>query len=262
MKFGMCGGMDRIAGTKKAGFDYIEPALNWFGAMTDEEFDRLLAELKKYDLPCESTNCFLPWDVKVTGGNVDYDRLDSFLDKAFERAYTAGVKVSVFGSGGPRSVPDGYPFDKAVREFVLFLDEHAAPRAARYGIDVAIEPLNRKETNLIRSVREGSIIASLCKSENVYCLADVYHMIVEGDDWEDLKLLGGMIRHAHLSNPCPPSETGKKRIFPKDPTEFDYAGFFEALRACGCERVSIEADLLGDFETDAIAAGKLVDQFR
>ena len=262
MKFGMCGGLDRVADTKKAGFDYIEPALNRLGGMTDEEFETWLSALREYDLPCESTNCFLPWDAHLYGDDVDYASLDRYLDIAFKRAYTSGVKVAVLGSGGPRSVPGGYPFDKAVRQFVAFLDEHAAPKAAQYGIDIAIEPLNRLETNFIRSVREGSLIASLCRAGNVYCLADVYHMYVEGDNWDDLRLLGGMIRHAHLSNPCPPKETGKKRIFPRDKDEFDYAGFFDALESCGCERVSIEADRMGEFEEEAGIAARVIGQFR
>ena len=55
MKFGMCGGLDRVAGTKKAGFDYIEPALNWLGRMTDEEFKTWIEALRENDLPCEAT---------------------------------------------------------------------------------------------------------------------------------------------------------------------------------------------------------------
>ena len=140
MKFGMCGGLDRVAGTKKAGFDYIEPALNWLGRMTDEEFKTWIEALRENDLPCEATNCFLPWEARLYGDEADLGALDRYLDIAFERAYTSGVKVAVFGSGGPRSIPDGYPFDKAVLDFVSFLDEHAALRAARYGIDIAIEP--------------------------------------------------------------------------------------------------------------------------
>ena len=51
-------------------------------------------------------------EANKNGENVDYAGITAYLDKGFERAKALGVKKVVFGSGGARSFPEGYSFEK------------------------------------------------------------------------------------------------------------------------------------------------------
>ena len=90
-------------------------------------------------------------------------------------------------------------------------------------------------------------------------LGDLYHMHVEGDTYKDVRELKGIFRHAHISNPV--SQNGDKRIYMKNPDEYDYKGFFDALKFVGCERVSIEAGT-DNFNNDVFEAVNIMKMYK
>ncbi|MBR5232699.1 MAG: sugar phosphate isomerase/epimerase [Clostridia bacterium] len=259
MKIGVCGGTDRIAATADAGFDYIEGNFTSITRWTDEEYFNFNNELKKYSLPCEAANCFLPGDMKIVGDSVDYKALEEYLLKGFARAKETGIKMVVMGSGGARSVPDGFSFQKAVNQIVFFVSQYAAPIAADNGIDFVFEPLCKPESNIINTIKDGAMLASVINMPNVGTLGDLYHMHVEGDTYKDVRDLKGIFRHAHISYPVPCNDM--KRVFMKSPDEYDYKGFFEALKFAGCERVSIEA-ATKDFNSDVYPAAEIMKMYK
>ena len=259
MKIGVCGGTDRIAATADAGFDYIEGNFTSITRCDEQSFYNFNNELKKYSLPCEAANCFLPGEMKITGDNVDYKSLENYLIKGFSRAAETGIKVVVMGSGGARSVPEGFSFAKAVNQIIFFVSQYAAPIAADNGIDFVFEPLCKPESNIINTIKDGALLASVINMPNVGTLGDLYHMHVEGDTYKDVMELKGVFKHAHISNPV--SGNDMKRIFMKNADEYDYKGFFDALKSVGCERVSIEA-ATNDFETDVYKAAEIMKMYK
>ena len=96
--------------------------------------------------------------------------------------------------------------------------------------------------------------------ENVCSLCDLYHMYVEGDTYDDVRELKGIIRHAHVSNPVP-NRSDMKRCYMENPEEFDYKGYFDALKFAGCERISIEADTK-DFNADIKSAAEIMKMYK
>ena len=244
MKIGVCGGFDRIAITAACGYDYIETNFKDLAKSSEEDFQKFLTALKDNNLACEAANCFLPGELKVTGENIDYEALKEYLSVGYKRAAEAGIKVVVFGSGGARHIPEGYSYKAAINDIIKFMKEYAAPMAAEYGIDLVFEPLRKKETNIINTIKEGAMLASAINLPNVGTLGDLFHMYVEGDTYDDVRELKGIFRHAHMSYP----ESIDKRVYMKESDDFDYKGFFEALKYVGCERVSIVAGT-DDFET-------------
>lgn len=260
MRIGVCGGIDRIRLTAECGFDYFETGFGMLAKDSDEEIEAFQQELLTYNIPCEACNGFIPGDLKTVGPDVDFAALEAYLKKGFDRAGKIGVKTVVFGSGGSRRIPDGYPYDMAVRDIIRFMTDLAAPMAAEKGITLVFEPLCKLETNLINTVKEGAMLASAINLPNVASLADLYHMHMENDTYDDIKELKGIIRHAHISNPV--SITPElKRMYMKSPDEYDYAGFFEALQEAGCERVSIEANT-NDFDTDVRDSYGIMKQYK
>lgn len=258
MRYGVCTGIDNEENVKiavESGYDYIECGFQMFASATEEQLREWEEREKKYAIYAEAANCFLPGSLPVTGENVDYDALKEFVARGMKNSARMGLKTVVFGSSGARNIKDGYSYEKAVRQMAYFLREIASPEAAKYGINIVTEPLQKAETNIINTIKEGVLLAALADRENVRCLADLFHMEQCGDKNEDLELVKDMIVHAHISNPV--GREGKKRIFPMSPDEFDYKSFIDVLKSGACERCSVEA-ATNDFCADAPRAGKLL----
>lgn len=251
MRFGICIGGDflKIAPAKRCGYDYVESAFEMLANAPSQQFSDFADELKKNDIPCESVNCFLPGSLKVVGPQVDHDALHDYVKRGMENGERLGVKTVVFGSGGARSIPEGFPYAQAIRQLVTFLKEIAGPLAAGHGITLTIEPLC--DCNVITTVKEGAILAAMADMPSVRSLGDLYHMEKVGDTCEDVLALKGMLKHAHIAEPS-------QRIYPTLNDAFDYRPFVRALEEIGCPRCSLEARN-NDFEKEAKAA---MDVFR
>jgi len=236
MKFGVCVGTDaeKIKVLKDTGFDYVETNLTDIATISEEDFEAFLLALKTIDIPCEASNCFIPGEYKLVGKDIDYEKISAYVSKALSRASRAGIKSAVFGSGGARRVPEGVSRADAHKQITYFLKEIVSPEAAKYGIRIAIEPLNKQECNCLNSVHEGVAIAKVTGCDNIKTLADLYHVYLENDKMEDIAALKGEIIHAHIANPV-------GRCYPAPGDGFDYASFINALKAAGCERCSVEA---------------------
>lgn len=260
MKIGVCGGIDRIKGAAENGFDYIEGNFRWIACCSDDEFEAFKSELKKYGLSCEAANCFFPGEMKITGENIDYEAITSYLEKGFERTAELGIKVVVMGSGGARNIPQGYSYDKAVCDIINVVKNYVMPIADKYETEFVFEPLCKLESNIINTIKEGGMLSAAINHPGVGTLGDLYHMYVEGDTYDDIRELKGIFRHAHISNPKPDCDN-KKRCFMKNTDSFDYKGFFEALKEIGCQRVSIEADT-DDYNADIVQAAKVMKMYK
>lgn len=249
MKFGVCVGTstEKMRYIKELGFDYVESHCQEIVKATEEK----LEEIKAVGLPVVAANCFI--GMRVVGKEKDEDAIKEYLEKLFERASYLGLKYLVFGSSAARRIPEEMSLEEGREEIVYFLKNLVAPLAENYGITVAIEPLRPEECNAINTVADGIGIAEKVDSPYVKVLADVAHMFVQNEDLELLKEYKGRVVHAHTSNPNPPSEHNKKRIYPKAGDGFSQADFIEPLKAIGVEHCSIEADVL-DFNEDAANA--------
>ena len=234
MRFGVCIGSDaqKIAIAKKSGFDYVESAFEMLASAPSQIFTDFQDELKKNQIPCESVNCFLPGSLKVVGPQVDRQAVYEYVRRGMENGENLGVKTVVFGSGGARSIPDGFAYDTAIRQIVTFLKEIAGPLAAEHGITVTIEPLC--DCNVITTVKEGAIIAALTDHPNVKSLGDLYHMEKVGDTCKDVLAVKGVLKHAHIAQPS-------GRVYPSRGDGYDYRPFVHALEEIGCPRCSLEA---------------------
>lgn len=254
MRYGICMGMDsieRIGIAASLGYDYIETGFGSLARGDDGEYDAFSRALSKAGIRCEAANCFLPGDYKVTGDAVDAKKLTEYVERGMSRGAALGLKTVVFGSGGARGLEEGTDYITGFRQIAAFLRDIACPIAERYGILIVLEPLCKQECNIINTVKEGADMAAACGCENAGGLADIYHMEVENDEWDNIRCVGRALRHAHISYPL--MADGKKRIYPRSVGEYDYKGFIGALRDVGCEHCSIEAAVI-DFERDARTA--------
>ena len=140
------------------------------------------------------------------------------MRKAFDRAKVLGIKIIVLGSGGARKVPDGFSQDEAWKQLVEFA-KRIAPEAKKRGIVVAVEPLQKGETNTINTAAEGLKWVKAVNHPNFQLMVDFYHLSLEKEDPAILVSAKRNIKHIHIANPA-----GRK--FPLTADEFDYSKFF------------------------------------
>lgn len=74
----------------------------------------------------------------------------------------------------------------------------AADYAGERGVGLAIEPLNRFETDLVNTIEQGLDLCERIGRENVGLLLDTFHMNIEEKSIpEAIRSAGGNIRHFH-----------------------------------------------------------------
>jgi len=79
--------------------------------------------------------------------------------------------------------------------------EQLGPRARALGVPLLFEPLNRYETNLVRSVAEGLELLKPLKTRNLRLLVDLFHASIEESSIaEALSLAGPDLGHVHFAD--------------------------------------------------------------
>ena len=245
MRYGNCishKDFSKIKILKELGFDYIETGLSGLYASSPQEIADFTGVMSDNKIKCEAVNVFFPGDIALAGENADFNKVQDYVSEVCEKTRAVGFKVAVFGSGRSRYCPDGFNKARAVEQIIKVTSEILAPAAAKYNFVIAIEELNKGETNTINSLSEAEYVAKQVNHENVKVLADIYHIAKEGDTLASLKD-ASLLTHCHISSPVT-----RKYPHSSDSPE-DIAvnkQFFADLRAYNYDaRISIEAGLGG-----------------
>jgi D-psicose/D-tagatose/L-ribulose 3-epimerase len=208
VRVGYCTGLKGLDAAKAAGFEYVELSATEIASLSDADFDAAAAKIKALGIPTPTANLFVPATIKLTGPDVHPDEQMAHVHKALTRLARLGTEIVVFGSARD-------------------------PRAS--GITIAIEPLRKQETNIINTAAEGLELVKAIGDPNFELMIDFYHLASEHEDPSIVVTAKDHLRHLHMANP-------QGRVFPQKWDEFDYAPFFEKLRAIGYDkRISVEA---------------------
>jgi sugar phosphate isomerase/epimerase len=110
-------------------------------------------------------------DARIVGPACDERRNRACFDRVVEPPALAQSRIVVLGSGWTRSIPAGWTQAQAEADFLRTLDwcDDALKGA---GVKLAIEPLDRNESNLVNSVADGIRIAKQLGRPEVRGLAD------------------------------------------------------------------------------------------
>lgn len=129
-------------------------------------------------------------------------------DAAIRQQAVSFIK-SMIDFGGPHGAPaiigsmqgrwgDSVTRDQALEWLRTALNELGA-HAARHGVPLIYEPLNRYETNLIVTQAAGTEYLSTLDTDNVRLLADLFHMNIEESNLAAGIAAGGRwIGHVHF----------------------------------------------------------------
>lgn len=252
MRFGCCGNMisphrDPLGGgiveeLAASGFDYLELSLRDLAALVEPDMAQLQKRIEMAGIRCEACNNFFPAAVRLTGPEASLPGAIEYATRALERAARIGVSIVVFGSSDAKNVPPGYPYADAWRQIVALL-QALGPVAGKLGITIVIEPLNRRESNIVCTAAEGLKLVREVAHPSIQLLIDYYHLRLEKEDPGIVLEAGKAVRHVHFAEPA-------GRVFPLEASPA-YESFFAHLQQIGYNaRCSIEA-YTRDFSSDA-----------
>ncbi|MGA9062746.1 MAG: sugar phosphate isomerase/epimerase family protein [Terracidiphilus sp.] len=214
-------------------YDYIELSLSHLTALREPVFSNLVRRIERSGIGCEACNNSFPSHIRLTGPDAHLKAALQYAEEALARAAQLGVKTVVFGSAGAKNVPAGFSYKTAWQQIVDLL-RSLGERAQKYGITIAVEHLNRQESNIVTLASEAMQLAREVGHPNVQLLIDYYHLRRENEDFGILLEAGSMIRHVHFAEV-------QSRSFPVEDNEH-YGKFFDRLRSLRYDgRCSIEA---------------------
>jgi len=220
------------------GYDYVELPMNAFSTLDKEEFNNVVGVIKRCPLRCEALNMFFPFGMKIVGATVDAGETREYIIRMMGRAKALGAAIVVIGSGGARSVPSGEDPSRILSQFsdiVRFMGDEAE----RANMTMVLEPLNKKETNMVNSISEGAELVRALGHPRVALLADFYHMRMNCESLDRISEGGGILKHAHIAN-------GDGRAYPSERAEDKYDEFFSNLKLINYGgMLSVEADPKG-----------------
>lgn len=216
------------------GYDYVELPLAQLMELSDAEFVAVKKVTSGCNIKVEACNNFFPATHRLTGENANHHAALEYARFALEKAAELGAEIVVLGSSGAKNIPAGFPTEKAREQFVQLLG-NISSIADPLGITVAIEPLNKLESNFVNTVTEGYEIAQDVSKPAIGLLADYYHLRMEDEPLSAISEAGNKLCHIHLA-------AKKDRVFPKADDGEDYAAFIATLKAGAYSgRISIEA---------------------
>jgi len=225
-------GLENIPLYKEVGFDYVELPLAQLMTLNDKSFSQVLKLLEEVDICCRACNNFIPATIRMTGPDINMVLLKDYVKSAMARAAALGAQIIVLGSSGARNVPPGFPKEDALEQFIDNLG-WIGDIAKEFNITVAIEHLNKSESNLITTLYEGLHLVRRLNHSNIRCLIDSYHLDLGNEVFPVEKNLP--IAHVHFARTL-------GRSFPEPMEREEYCTFFSNLKSIGYKGgVSIEA---------------------
>ena len=249
---GVCGSSTQWDIIQKAGCTYVEENVGKLlnPKLSDAEFSKSAEAFKSKNIPVRACNGFLPGELKLVGPETKHDEVVAYATIALKRAKELGVEVVVLGSGGARKVPDGFDRAKADEQFVAVV-KRLGEAAEKHGMIVAMESLNRSETNFGNTLRECTKLIKAVNHSRVKLVADMYHMLKEDEAPDAILEASSLLAHCHIAEKAqrtPPGTDGD-----------DFKPYLRALKKLGYHgRISLECrwKKMADEITPAVAALK------
>jgi D-psicose/D-tagatose/L-ribulose 3-epimerase len=145
-----------------------------------------------------TTSVALPHDINfMTNDEGERNKANDFLTKCVDLCSTMGSSIL----GGVLYAPWGRTdVDKSVEKMDFLAQglKKVSKYAERKGVSLYLEPVNRFETNVLNTVKEGTTLIEKIDSNNVFLLLDTFHMnIEEKNPPEAIVEAGKLVKHFH-----------------------------------------------------------------
>lgn len=249
MKFGVCMNLadelekgsleEHLKQISAAGYDYVETSAAGLKPLTSLQLEEIKNALAGNGLYCPRANCFFPVDARLVGPDICPEMQLDYLEDILPKASELGIQVIVLGSGSARRAPEGLGHEQALQQFSraarLF-----AQTASRWNIQIALEHLNPKETNLLTTLEET--VRSMDLADHAACgfLFDFYHVDLSTEDIRWVSERKERLLHVHTALPG-------SRLYPFPEDSNIMESFFRTLKAARYNgTVSLEGSMRDD----------------
>lgn len=250
MRFGICTDIQNIDEVASLGYDYVEAKLNVIAVLDEDAFSAIVEQVHASPICVERCCLLLPKSMQVIGDRYQEAEMVAYLKAAYARMQAIGADLVVFGSGKSRTFDASMRWQQAFKHLVD-VTKVIGMVGADYGIRIAIEPLNRLETNLINTLTEAAVLQACVGLPNVGLLADSYHMASEHEDWNHIVQVAPLM-HTHIA-------LHEGRRYPTMQCD-EVDSFMTALQAAGYDAsMSIEGKS-DDWQSDAKSALSILKQ--
>jgi len=218
------------------GYTYLEGGITGFH-QDKILFDKVLKALAKNKIRWEVGQHPFPGEYDPSGKQSEeaLAKVRDYMYKLISSTSDLNLSTLVMGAGGARILPSPDKYDNVMEQMADICRYAISPVLDHFGIILALEGLRKDETPMMNRTDESVAIAKLANVPNIKVMADLYHVIGEGENLDDFKNYKGYIRHSHIGKPSP-------RVMPSEGDGYDYKPFFEALRSADFNgRMSVEA---------------------
>jgi len=238
---GIIAAHSRAAEVRAAGSDYLEQTVVGSLLVEDENAAdgagpggawRAASELAPLP-PAPSFAILCPASVQVSDPSVPLSVTEEYLRAAFAAIapWARPGATVVLGSGASRRIPEGVGRAEGEQRFAASA-RTARDLAAAHGLEVLLEPLHRGETDLVNTLEEAVAFLDAHDLSDVRVVADLFHVMLEGESFETVHRLAPRVGHIHVA------DTDRR---PPGQGDWPLAEFLTALRDGGCAgHVSIE----------------------
>jgi len=226
------------------GFDGIELTV-MFHVLPTIDYDerkKITTWLEDAGIKCSAIHFIFDESVKLSSTRKDDIKYSiKFMKNIINLAADLGAPTIVVGGGGTRSIKKDQNKDEVVKNLVSIFTV-SGKYAAEKNIVLAIEPLNRYETNFIRTLKDASEFVEKINLPNVKIMGDTFHMNIDEISIEDAIInYRDKLAHLHLAD--------SNRLAPGE-GHIDFSKIVEALKKsnykgyCSFEVFYISPDLV------------------
>ena len=249
MKFGFNTTIAQYPVAARCGADYLDILITDLVNASCEELSAFVKTVERTGVEIYSGVCLTPPNLRLTG-DIDLAAIRAYSRDAFARMAEVGVRIPVFGSAGSKSVPEGFPRERAWEQLYevanIFADE-----AEKYGMTVVIEGLRRAVVNIVNTVDEAAAYTRHVGREGIKLLADFYHINENGESLSSLGAHRDILHHVHLCSPARGMTGAEDAAFLRER--------FAALKGAGYTgRISFE----GNKPEDCAGMREMLDSWR
>lgn len=228
--FGMADLKQIIHTSAELGYDAVEltAALHLPVDSTKERRKEVLGWIHDAGIACSALHYIFDGTIRLLSADPEMRKKSAvYMKKVVDVAYDMECPTIIVGSGGKtRSFETEWDKETGVESMVDTIRQ-TGEYAKDKGITLAIEAINRYETNFINTLEEAVNFVNMVNLPNVRTMADTYHMNIEEVNPGDvIRKYGHTLANLHLAD--------SNRQAPGD-GHFDFTSVAQALREIGFE---------------------------
>lgn len=190
---------ENVAKIAKWGYDGVEIAIRDPGLVNA---DQLVQVVKAHNLVVPAIGTGQAWgEEKLSFTSLDPDIRRNAIERIKNHVPLSSRLNAMIILGLIRGItPAGSSHERSMGLLIEALKE-CARFAAEANVRIAIEPINRYETDLIHTVDEGLDLIEKVDADNLGLLLDTFHMNIEEPVIEEsIRICGDRIFHFHVAD--------------------------------------------------------------